>query len=72
MHGLEEAYWGRVDFVYIDRENPANEVILKKYDNRAQPEFILIAPDGAEVRRWIGAPGEDELREALDSYLAQR
>ncbi len=70
MHGLEAEYWGQVDFVYLDREAPDNAEVVGTYGIFYQPVFILIAADGTEVQRWFGAINADDLRAALDAYLA--
>lgn len=70
VHGLESVYWGQVDFVYIDREDGANQSVTQRYGIRAQPVFVLVQPDGTEVQRWFGAVSEGELRTALDGYLS--
>lgn len=70
VHGLEAEYWGKVDFVYLDRENSDNRSVVQQYGISGQPVFILINPDGSEVRRWFGAPEANDFRQALDSYLA--
>ncbi|GAB4476881.1 MAG: hypothetical protein Kow00124_19500 [Anaerolineae bacterium] len=70
VHGLEAEYWGKVDFIYLDREDPANLDIVQQYRIRYQPIFIFIEPDGTIIEQWNGAPGERALRDALDLYLA--
>ncbi len=72
VHGLEAEYWGRVDFIYLDREAPANLNVVQQYGIRYQPVFILIEPNGTIIGQWNGAPGERTLREALDLYLASQ
>ena len=69
VHGLEAAYWGQVDFVYLDIDDTANDEVKQRYNYRAQPTFVLVAPDGTEIRQWYGYTAEDELRSALDDYL---
>jgi thioredoxin-like negative regulator of GroEL len=70
VHGLEAEYWGRVDFVYIDREDRANAKVVQAYGVRYQPVFLFIEPDGTIIESWAGAPAEAQLRQALDDYLA--
>jgi thiol:disulfide interchange protein len=70
VHGLEGEYWGQIDFVYLDIDDPANRELMQRYGFIGQPLFVLIAPDGTEVQRWLGRVGEDEFREAFDAYLA--
>ncbi len=70
VHRLEAEYWGQVDFVYIDRENPDNQSVTQRFGIRGQPVFILLSPDGAEVERLFGYVSEEDLRSALDGILA--
>lgn len=70
MHGLEAEYWGRIDFVYLDREDANNADIVSRYSVAYQPEFILIMPDGTMVQHVRGGMGEDQLRQMLDNFLA--
>lgn len=69
MHGLEAEYWGRVDFIYLDREDPSNASIVEQFGVVYQPVFILITPDGTEIQRWFSV-NEEILRTGLDEYLA--
>ena len=70
VHGLEAEYWGRVDFVYLDREAADNQGVTQRYGIRAQPILILVEPDGTEVQRWFGFVTADQLRASIDGYLA--
>lgn len=68
MHGLEADYWGSVDFIYLDREDPANADVVQRFGIAYQPVFILLSPDGSEVQRWFGG-SEADFRAILDGYL---
>jgi thioredoxin-like negative regulator of GroEL len=70
VHGLEAEYWGRIDFVYLDVDDPANRNVMRQYGFTSQPLFVLIAPDGTEIQRWFGYINEEELRQAFDVYLS--
>ena len=67
VHGLEAEYWGKVDFVYLDRESPANQDVVKRFGIFGQPIFILIQPDGTEIQRWFGRIDMDAIRASLDA-----
>lgn len=69
VHELEAAYWGEIDFIYLDREHEANAEIVAELDVRAQPIFFLIDSDGEIVRQWFGTVSEREFRMAFDSLL---
>lgn len=71
VHRLEAEYWGSIDFLYIDREDPANSELNRLLGVRTQPEFYLVTPDGVVTESWFGARSEDEIRNILNSYLAE-
>lgn len=69
VHGLESEYWGRVDFLYIDREDGANQSVTQRFGITSQPVLIVLDADGNEVRRMFGMVSEADLRAALDGVL---
>lgn len=70
VHGLEGEYWGRVDFVYLDREAAANVTVTARFGIRSQPVFVVLAADGGEITRLFGFVAERDLRAALERALA--
>jgi hypothetical protein len=70
VHGLEEQYWNRVDFVYLDHLDPINREMTARYSFTWRPLFILIEPDGTEVQRWFGYVEAEDFQQALDALLA--
>ena len=70
MHGLEAEFWGRIDFVYLDIDNPGNGDMMRKYGFTAQPLFVLITPEGVAVKKLFGYQPEDDLRAMLNEYLS--
>lgn len=70
VHGLEAEYWGQIDFVYLNIDDPATQSVKQQFGFSYQPLFILIAADGMEVTRWFGYISEDEFRQAFDAHLA--
>ncbi len=71
VHRLEAEYWGKIDFVYLDRDDPANRDLMSRYEFRYQPYFVFIEPDGTEIQNWFGTPTEADFKAAFDSYLAE-
>lgn len=71
VHGLEEQYWNRVDFVYLDHLDPINREMTARYAFTWRPLFILIEPDGTEVQRWFGYVEAEDFQQALDDLLAK-
>ena len=70
VHGLEAEYWGRVDFLYFDRDDPDNSSVMDQYNFRVQPQFVLIDAQGNVLNEWVGYISEDDLRPALDAAIA--
>ncbi|NPV65739.1 MAG: hypothetical protein HPY64_01185 [Anaerolineae bacterium] len=70
VHGLEGEYWGRVDFVYLDREAAANAAVTARFSIRSQPVFVVLDADGDEITRLFGFVAERDLRAALERALA--
>lgn len=65
MHGLEAEYWGEVDFVYLDRDDPANDDVGRELGVHGHPTFYVLTNQGRVVWQWYGAPSEAALRAAL-------
>ena len=68
VHGLESDYWGKVDFVYLDIENPNNNQPLRsRFGNvNSVPRFYVLAPDGSIVSQWVGVDSAGNMRQKLD------
>ena len=70
VHRLEDEYFGKIDFVYLDQYADANADVFLHYALRGRPIFLLLKADGTEVQRWFGYVDETTLRTALDALLA--
>ena len=70
VHGLEQKHSNRIDFLYIDREDPANAQIVEQYGIRYQPVYILLDADGNIAQQWFGSV-QAEAFEAAFNTLAQ-
>jgi thioredoxin-like negative regulator of GroEL len=69
VHGLEAQYHGRVNFVYLDIDDPANQDFLQTLGFVYQPHIILLDADGHILEQWVGPVGEAELVASLDAAL---
>jgi thioredoxin-like negative regulator of GroEL len=70
VHGLEQEFGDRVDFVTVDVDDPASEEMKRKLGYRFQPHFFLLNAEGEVVADWLGMVPEAVLRGALESVLA--
>jgi hypothetical protein len=65
VHGLEDKYAAKVDFVYLDIDDPTSDAAKRKLGYRVQPDLYLIDAQGNIVQRWIGLVQAKSLEEAL-------
>jgi hypothetical protein len=70
VHGLEEQFGERIDFVIFDIDNPATDKAKKQYGYRVQPHFFLVDGSGQIVENWLGRVKEETFVEAFDGVLA--
>lgn len=70
MHGLEAEYSGRVDFHFMDADDPATRDLQRELGFRYQPEFYLFDGEGNLVQQWVGYVDAEEFRSAFDQLLA--
>lgn len=64
---LETRYGDRVNFVYLDIEDPANDLYTRLIGEKLPPVIFLIAADGAVIREWNGLVSLEELEQGLQS-----
>ncbi|MBT3190013.1 MAG: hypothetical protein HN736_14780 [Anaerolineae bacterium] len=55
VHGLEVQYFGLIDFTYLDVDDAQNAALMKEFEFRYQPMFVLVDGNGAPVKTWFGA-----------------
>jgi hypothetical protein len=68
VHGLESEYSGRVNFVYLDVDDPSNSDFMKRLGFRYQPQFVLIDGEGKILQQWLGPVPAEDFRTAFDTY----
>ena len=71
MHGLESQYADRMNFVYLDIDDPANDSFKEALGYRYQPHIFLLNADGQVLNEWVGPVTEQALVEAFEAGLAQ-
>jgi hypothetical protein len=65
VHGLEQQYSDRVDFLYLNIQDSATAGAKARLGFWATPHFFLLGPDGAVLGEWQGV----QERAVLDSAL---
>jgi hypothetical protein len=66
VHGLEVEYYGEIDFVYLDVDDPANDGFKSLLGYRYQPHFMLIDGEGNIIQQWLGPVSADDFRQVFD------
>jgi hypothetical protein len=66
VHGLEVEYFGQVDFVYLDIDDPRTNEFKQQLGYSYQPHIFLLDGEGNIVQQWIGPVSEADLVPALD------
>lgn len=69
VHGLEAKYFGRINFVYLDADDPATRPFQQQLGFYYQPEIYLLDGDGNVLKKWVGFTAEKELEEEFAKYL---
>lgn len=69
VHGLEAKYFGRINFVYLDADDPNTIEFQRTLGFFYQPEVYLLDGDGNVLKKWVGFTSEQEFEEAFAQYL---
>lgn len=70
VHGLEAEYWGKIQFAYLDIDNPQTDGFKEALGYRYQPEYYLLDGTGNVVEKWVGFVPEEEFVTAFDALLS--
>lgn len=71
VHGLEDRYADRMNFVYLDIDDPANDSFMETLGFRYQPHIFLLDEEGNILNQWVGPVSEQTLVEAFEAALEQ-
>jgi hypothetical protein len=69
VHGLEAEYFGRIQFTYLDADDPLTRDFQRTLGFFYQPEIYLLDGDGKILKKWVGYTSEQELRDEFAKYL---
>lgn len=65
VHGLENLYGADVNFVYLDRDDPATLSLQEQLGYIYQPHFFLLDENGAVLFEWRGYADGEILQAAI-------
>ena len=69
VHGLEAEYYDRIEFVYLNVDDPATNRLKEELNYLVQPDFFLLDQDGNVLNRWTGPVAAEELESAFLTAL---
>jgi len=70
VHGLEQQYKGRIDFLYLNIAEARNDSAKRAFGFRSTPHFFLVNSGGDARESMRGVVPADSLRGALERLLA--
>jgi hypothetical protein len=71
VHGLEDRYGDRINFVYLDIDNPDTAGLKAELNYRFQPQFVLVDGQGNIIESWTGPVSEPILEGVLQKALEE-
>lgn len=72
IHTLESHYSDRINFIYLDIDDPANDTFKEELNFQQQPQFFLLDPEGEVIQQFTGYVLFQELVNAFESVLNTR
>jgi hypothetical protein len=69
VHGLEAEYYGKINFAFLDADDPATEPFKSEFGFRVQPEFYLVDGQGQVIKKWFGFVSEKDFRAEFQQVL---
>ena len=69
MHGLEAEYYDRIDFTYLDIDDPMNDQFKRALGYQYQPHLFLLDGEGNILGQWVGRTSAEELGSAFQGAL---
>ncbi len=68
VHGLEAQYAGKINFVYLDIDDPANQPAKRDFGFVYQPEFYLLDGQGNVLQKWVGSVPQEQFEMVFAQY----
>lgn len=69
MYGLEARYGDRIQFTYLDIDDPNTADIKRALGYRVQPHLFLLDGQGNVVKQWLGFVNESDFIAEFDKVL---
>jgi hypothetical protein len=69
VHGLEAKYFGKIQFTYLDADDPRTFDFQQALGFYYQPEIYLLDGEGNVLQKWVGYTTEAQFEEAFAQYV---
>jgi thioredoxin-related protein len=69
VHGLEAKYAGKIKFVYLDIDDPANQATKREFGFGYQPEFYLLDGQGNLLKKLVGLVPQEQFETVFAEYV---
>ncbi len=69
VHGLEVKYFDKIGFVFLDIDDSRNTELMREFNFRSQPTFILIDGEGTPIKTWFGMVSADDFEAEFEKIL---
>lgn len=69
VHGLEAKYFGRIQFTYLDADDPRTEGFQRALGFYYQPEIYLLDANGGLLKKLVGYQSEQDLEAVFAEFL---
>jgi len=69
VHGLEQQYKGRIDFLYLNVADSATTEAKRTLGFKSTPHFFFLNADGSPTDTLQGVVPADSVRASLDRLL---
>jgi thioredoxin 1 len=69
LHRLEDRYGRRMNFIYLDTDNPKTQELKHQLGFRSEPQIFLLDQKGKVLRIWGSGVTATALEDAIRSAL---
>ena len=69
VHGLEAEYYNRIQFTYLDADDPNTRDFQRTLGFFYQPEIYLLDGEGNVLEKWVGYTSQEDLEAAFAEHL---
>ncbi|MFQ5399123.1 MAG: TlpA family protein disulfide reductase [Anaerolineae bacterium] len=69
MHELEQTYGDKIEFVYLNIDDPSTAAMKQKLGYRYQPHTFLLDANGEIVEQWLGYNSPNVYEDAFERLL---